>query len=79
MKIKPTEEMQQILGFPDDAATQLCAILAIVERDHIIQERCPEQIMEDIRCELPAGNDGHSLLRGQHRCRLANGNVVTWS
>lgn len=76
-KIEFTEEMHQVLGFTDQAAAQGQAILAIVERDYVVQKRCPEALSPDIRCQ---SKEGHVSVGGEHWCRLAStGNMVSWT
>lgn len=77
--LEVTDEMVDLAldVFHDDGmAAALAAVLAIVERDYQLTERCREELIPGVRCVLLSPGGEH---RGQHEGKMPTGNTVRWS
>lgn len=84
MTIEITEELLSVIGeqditHPDQTRLILAELIEIIERDYIVQRRCPDTLTPDIRCDLPLFKGDVAAHGGDHETRLPGGNVVSWT
>lgn len=72
MIIKVTQEMIDMANAATRPSEAAQAIVDIIERDYIVQRRCPETLMPDVRCVMAE----HT---GEHWATLHTGARVNWS
>jgi hypothetical protein len=71
--IKITEAMLAAVASEGNFERGLAGVIEIIERNYVVQPRCPERLGDDMRCSLPAGHDGT-----EHPVILPNGTRITF-